>query len=335
MKKLIYICLLFCVSFLSACDEDDLKPSYADEERLEGLLDLSKPLVKEYKEKYGVNILYNFDDTLDFKFGFYTSSANKLWGNLTICHLDSMEVVDYALEKLDETVFSYFKDEFKKHLPYKILLSDIVVMNTTTTIDALMGESDVEETGTVNVIANDFSYMFAFNMESMEIFNATKLKALRDVKLYHLISYVFNKEDLYAKIPESFYSGVNHLHGENVDSVAMMEDELPVGIGPYARYYTPEWYMGLGMALTKKSPCKSSAGYRQRLSITMSKTFPDRKRDFRNFVSVMIFTSESDLKTYYLPSELFCRRMRIAMQVLEAVGVDVMRINPALKMFNE
>lgn len=70
MKKWIFIYILVCVLGFSACNEDEIKPSYADEERLEGLLDLSKPLVKEYKEKYGVNILYNFHDTLDFKFRF-------------------------------------------------------------------------------------------------------------------------------------------------------------------------------------------------------------------------------------------------------------------------
>lgn len=333
MKKWI-LYILVCVLVFSACSEDDLKPSYADEERLEGLLDLSKPLVKEYKEKYGVNILYNFDDTLDFKFGFYTLSGNTAWGKIVVHHLDSVEVVDYALKRLDETVFSYFKDEFKQRLPYKILVSDIVEL--TNNPDNLMSESDVVESGTVSVIGNAYSYMFAFNMESMEEFSAAKLKNLRDVKLYHLISYVMSKHDLYKDIPESFYAPVNYLHGQSVDSIAGTEDELPVGTGPYARYYTPEWYMGLGMALTQQSPRRNaSSTYALRVQKDNSLTFPDKARDFRNFVSVMIFTSESNLRKYYLPFPLFCERMRIAMQLLEEWGVDVLKINPNLEMFNE
>lgn len=334
MKKWI-LYMLICIFGFSACSEDEIKPSYADEERLEGLLDLSKPLVKEYKEKYGVSILYNFDDTLDFKFGFYTLNPNASWGKLIVHHLDSTEVVDYALERLDEMVFGYFKDEFKQRLPYKILLSDIVELGNSNP-DNLMPESDVEESGTVSVIANAYSYMFAFNMESMEEFSDAKLKNLRDVKLYHLISYVMNKHNLYEDIPESFYSQVNYLHGQSIDSIAGLEEELPVGTGPYAKYYTPEWYMGLGMAMTQKSPNKSaSSNYALRVQIDKSLMFPDKGRDFRNFVSVMIFTNESNLRKYYLPSPLLRERMRVAMQLLEKWGVDVLKINPALVMFNE
>ena len=335
MKKWTFIYILVCVFGFSACNEDEIKPSYADEERLEGLLDLSKPLVKEYKEKYGVNILYNFHDTLDFKFGFYSTTSNALWSNLVIHHLNSAEVVDYALEKLDEMVFTYFKDEFKQRLPYKMLLSDIVELGASNP-DNLMAESDVVETGTVSVIGNTYSYMFAFNEEAMESFAEAKLKSLRDVKLYHLISHVVKQHNLYKEIPEDFYAQVDYLHEESVDTVAMMEDELPVGTGPYARYYTPEWYMGLGMALTMNSPKRSAASsYQQRLQTNNSLKFPDRERDFRNFICVMVFTKESDLRNYYLPSPLFCERMRIVMDLLESWGVDVLKINPALAMFNE
>lgn len=334
MKKWLFI-LLACVGF-AACSEDDINPSYADEERLEGLLDLSKPLVKEYKEKYGKNILYSFNDTLDFKFGFYTTSANTRWMNIVISHLDSTEVVDYALEKLDEMVFSYFNDDFKQLLPHKILLADIIDLGGTSNPDELMGESDVEEEGSVTVIANDYSYMFGFNKASMETFSESKLKNLRDVKLYHLIAYVLNKYDLYERIPDDFYSDVNYLYEQSIDSIAVQEEELPVGSAPYKNYYTPEWYMGLGMALTLNSPNKmATSSYKSRISVGESLYFPDKKRDFRNFVCVMIFTSESNLRTYYLPSTLFCQRMRIAMQVIQDLGVDILRINPALEMFQE
>ena len=90
------------------------------------------------------------------------------------------------------------------------------------------------------------------------------------------------------------------------------------------------------MALTMNSPKRSAASsYQQRLQTNNSLKFPDRERDFRNFICVMVFTKESDLRNYYLPSPLFCERMRIVMDLLESWGVDVLKINPALAMFNE
>ena len=126
MKNWTFIYLLAIILGITACEEDDLTPSMADEDRLPELLDLSKPLVKEFKEKYDVNILYSYDDTLDFKFGMTPSGTTSQWGNIKIIHLDSMEVVDYALEKLDEMVLTYMNDDFRKILPHKILLADIV-----------------------------------------------------------------------------------------------------------------------------------------------------------------------------------------------------------------
>ena len=334
MKRLLLIVILFCAGFVS-CDEENVSPSYADTDRVEELLDMSKPLVKEYKEKYGVNILYEFNDTLDFKFGFYTTSANPHWQNVIIHHLDSMEVVDFALEQLDAMVFAYFADEFKQRLPHKLLLADIVETGSINP-DNLMSEPDVEEEGTVTAIANEYSYLLAFNKTSMESFSEARLKDLRDVKLYHLISYVMDKEDLYAEIPEEFYSQVSYLHGASVDSIAGQEEEQPVGTGPYRYYYTPDWYMGLGMALTIHSPNESaSSNFDLRLRIDNSLYFPDRERDFRNFLCVMIFMDEDDLREFYLPFSLFCERMRIAMRLLQGWGVDVLKINPALEMFQE
>ncbi|MFR5658441.1 MAG: hypothetical protein ACLUDU_10925 [Butyricimonas faecihominis] len=49
--KWIYIYLFLILFGFNACDEEVPSPSYVDEDRMEELLDLSKPLVKEYKEK--------------------------------------------------------------------------------------------------------------------------------------------------------------------------------------------------------------------------------------------------------------------------------------------
>lgn len=229
MKNWTFIYLLAIILGITACEEDDLTPSMADEDRLPELLDLSKPLVKEFKEKYDVNILYSYDDTLDFKFGMTPSGTTSQWGNIKIIHLDSMEVVDYALEKLDEMVLTYMNDDFRKILPHKILLADIVSSLSAAPPDSFIGESDYTETGTYTAFGNPFAtYMFAFNKESMERYSETNWMNSRNVKLYNFICYVINLRNLYDEIPATFYSSVSHLHGVSIDSIAELEDELPV-----------------------------------------------------------------------------------------------------------
>ena len=335
MKNWTLIYLLAIVLGIAACEDDNLTPSFADEDRLPGLLDLSKPLVKEFKEKYDVNILYNYDDTLDFKFVMAPSGVTTQWGGIKITHLDSMEIVDYALEKLDAMVMSYLKDDFRKMLPRQILLADIVSSLSSAPPDANIGESDYTETGTYTAFGNPYAaYMFAFNKASMERYSETNWANSRNVKLYNFISYVMNLRNLYEEIPESFYAPVAHLHGVSIDSIAELEDVLPVGQGSYRNYYTPEWYIGLGMVLTKKSPNpRASAAYPMRLMVGRDYKFPTKERDFRNFLNLILYETEANLRTYYLPSPLFKERLAIAMDTFEKWGIDVLRINPSLEMF--
>ena len=335
MKNWTVIYLLAIILGITACEEDDLTPSMADEDRLPELLDLSKPLVKEFKEKYDVNILYSYDDTLDFKFGMTPSGTTSQWGNIKIIHLDSMEVVDYALEKLDEMVLTYMNDDFRKILPHTILLADIVSSLSAAPPDSFIGESDYTETGTYTAFGNPFAtYMFAFNKESMERYSETNWMNSRNVKLYNFICYVINLRNLYDEIPATFYSSVSHLHGVSIDSIAELEDELPVGTGSYRNYYRPEWYIDLGMVLTKKSPSAYGSGaLTTRLMVGRNYLFPTKERDFRNFLNLMLFETEANLRTYYLPSETFKERLLIAIETFEKWGIDILRINPNLEMF--
>ena len=333
MKKIFIILSLTASAMLLSCSgEDELSPSLSDKDRLPELLDTSIPTVKEYKDNYGINMLYQFDDTLDFKFGFYQNATNNLWKKIIVTKLDTKEKVDFAFEKFNEDITPYFNDTFKKMMPKKILMADIVELESNP--DNLMGEADVTETGTVNAISAKFSYMLAYNKESMETFKEVKLANMRKTKLFHLICTVINNNNLYSQVPDGFSSEVKHLYGASVDSLAQEEPELPVGTGPYASYYTPEWYIGLGLPITLHSPNRTAgSNFTQRVRKNSSLSVPDFERDFRNFVCVMVFESESNIKTYYLPSELFCRRMAIALQTMKQWGIDVEAINPAMKLF--
>ncbi|MGN0281584.1 MAG: hypothetical protein ACI4B3_04690 [Prevotella sp.] len=333
MKKILTIlCLATAMGLQSCSDEEALSPSYADTDRIPGLLDTSIPTVKEYKDNYGINMLYQFNDTLDFKFGFYQNSTNWIWHNIIVTKLDTKEKIDYAFDRFNEDITPYFNDTFKQMMPKKILMADMVEVETNP--DNLMKESDVMETGTVGVMASKFSYMFAYNMEAMESFNATKLANMRKTKLFHLICTVITNNNLYDEMPADFSSEVKHLYGASIDSLALEEAELPVGTGPYASYYLPSWYIEMGFPITLHSPYSSAgSNFQQRLRKGYSLSIPTFERDLRNFVCAMVFETEANIKTYYLPSELFCNRMRIALETMKKWGIDVEAINPAMKLF--
>lgn len=88
------------------------------------------------------------------------------------------------------------------------------------------------------------------------------------------------------------------------------------------------------MVLTKKSPSAYGSGaLTTRLMVGRNYLFPTKERDFRNFLNLMLFETEANLRTYYLPSETFKERLLIAIEIFEKWGIDILRINPNLEMF--
>ena len=146
---------------------------------------------------------------------------------------------------------------------------------------------------------------------------------------------MIDQRGLAEDIPDAFYSSVSHLHGISIDSIAEQEPELPVGTGMNNQYYTPEWYIGLGMVLTEKSPNANTYGavLERRIRKGGKYKFPDKERDFRNFINLIVCETEENLAKYYLPSPVFKERLLIIMDLLGTWGVDVLKINPALEMF--
>ena len=333
MKNMFFPFLILALG-VCACNEEELTPSLKDEDRVSALVDLSRPVVKEFKEKYDVNILYDFDDTLDFKFNMTPSGTTTQYDMIQIEHLEA-GTEDYALAKLDEMVLSYLKEDFRKILPKKILLAN-EVLTSSTPPDLLVGESDCAESKSYTAMGNLYgSYLFAFNESVLEELDEQRQRESRNVKLYNFINYVINLRGLSEDIPDAFYSPVSHLHGISVDSIAEQELELPVGTGMNSQYYTPEWYIGLGMVLTEKSPNANTYGavMERRIRKGGKYNFPDKERDFRNFINLIVCESEENLTKYYMASSLFKERLLIVMDMLETWGVDVLKINPALEMF--
>lgn len=331
-RLILYIVLP--VLLLQACNkEDDLSPSYEDVNRLKDSLDLSIPLVKEYYDNYDIYLLNHFNDSLDFKFVFGTNSG---WiPGLKLEYLpDAM--ANYAYKALDEFVLQYFTDQdfIKNNFPKKILLAcsakgSFLSGNLPTT------ELDNRETTTASALFNGYEQLFAFDSTYLEKSAANKLKS-RNAALYAFFATLIQKNNLVSKIPGDFFSYSADLYGTSVNELAIEEAVDTVGSGT-RWYYPASWYISKGMVLTKQSPLQSAtnADYNKRLITSKSITFPLKERDVRNYLHVIICetssSSSSPLVKYYKKSDVFVAKLKILVKTLEEWGVDVFKINPAIK----
>ena len=337
MKKITkYTLMLAGLLSFSSCSEDDLAPSLTETDRMNELLDMNNPIVKDLKENYQVNLLTNFNDTLDFKFGFYTTTANERWEAIKITHLPDEEV-QYAIDQYNGEVLQFLSPEFKKMLPSKILLSQTTdISDCHGNPDKTLARVDEPEEGYVTVIANEYSYMCSYNKEGLEGATSQIKNTLRGHKLYHMISTVMNRHKLFEAIPQAFKDPVKDFYGMSLDSLARMEPELPVIPAYRPRYYKPEWYIGKGFAITKNSPNTRNftTVYERTLRIESQDCYvPYYSDDFKNFVHLMCYGKESNFEKYYLKSPVFCERMRLAIETLEGWGVNIRAFNPYLEIF--
>lgn len=345
--------------------------------------------IGKYKDDYGVTILYKFDEILDFKFGVNDLPTRNKWDNLKVTQCAKGEISyldpntgtyrdtivntqDYALRYMRDSIFRYFQDEItfngityrdcpanKKLLPRKILIAHQLEQSEnggSIPADTYNTESDFPEGGSsITAIGN--SQMFMLAVDSVNVTNqryAHVKMNMRNIKLYTLICHMLEKNKLYQTIPTAFFSPVEQYYDSIVDNIANRFTPLPV-VPPSrpnqaAKYYSPDWYIGLGMAITMKSPNPTlktaSYQYEQRIDINYPQgmvRFPDKQRDFRNFICLMIFqtqtpasptSSNSNLARYLNPENtIFKARMRIAIETMLSWGINVIEINPELKAF--
>lgn len=304
-------------------------------------------MVKEYHDKYGVNILWNFDDTLDFKTGLFDKTDVELWGRVKIEHLPD-SLVKYALNCLDEFVLQYFNDEVtfngeqlqvtfvRDYFPRKIFVAKKLSGNYNS-LKQYLSELDVSETSSYySVLWNGYEQLFAFDSLTLETGNmaATNKNKAKISSFYCFLSNVLSANNLYAAFPDEFYAPVEDLYSTNIRTAAEL-DEASRGEGRDSVYYKANWYIGKGFALTRRSPYMSGNSKNYDRRVQYEQAFPDYERDIRNFLHVMLCESEDNLNTYYLQSPVFVERMRIFIRQLYEWGIDVYALNPLMKKFYE
>jgi len=350
MRKVLY--LLPLVIFFFACHKEEiLTPSNADETTLIEYPDMSKPLVSQYKNDYNVSIVYRFNDVTDFRFAFMDRVSVTNWNKVNIQKVDE-NAPDYALQMLDSLVLKYFNDEIvfqgqtftsdfrKTYFPKHIFVADSI-SGSYSAIGQKLGELNLYETEKYySFLWNGYEPMFAFNKAVLSVASASGILKYRNSMLYCFLSELFMQKGIHNQFPAAMYEPVVSYYGTSINDLAESEGVARNYSGPGNRYvhYDPVWYNAKGFALTNRSPFSISTysnttSYKATLDSTATLTFPDKDRDFRNLLHVMICeNSVSNIQTY-LFDEVFKARMRIFIEEMYKRGIDVFLVNPAMKQY--
>ncbi len=358
MNKIILL-VFTCFSLLFvACEEEAaLSPSNLEINRLDTLVDLSKPLVKEYYEDYNRAILYDFNDTLDFIFHLGRNYMARNWSQLTLIKLKP-EQVDSALSYLDTTLFSYFKNEInfngktyrstqiKQWLPRTMLVYHTIENRgaaSTSIPYPLMSESDdapYNTSGVLHTLYNDNGFAFAVNPAKYAA-SAITANEIRNDNFYQVLCYVLERRDLYDSISEAFRQISVSYYGRNMvdvyleDGYELHETSRKLFLAYGETGYkdsTIIWLSEKGFVFTDNMKLGSSH-YGSDGYLLDTDVFWTYQEDVRTYVNEIIFGVEEELVLYAEPTK---EKLRILIETFMEWGVDVVAFNPALNvLYNE
>ncbi len=356
-KYKILIISFFCVLIYACQKEESLSPSYADVDRVAMLVDLDKPLVKEYYENYNKGILYEFDDTLDFVFHLGRNYEAVNWGQLHLVQLQQQKV-DSALEFLDTTLFAYLKNEiefngiqyqstrFKELLPRTMLVYDTIENDVQAIAYKRLSESDAapKKVGFFNTLYNSNGFAFAVDPTKLAA-SVNTAKNVRNDNFYQIVGYVLDNGDLYNEIPEAFFEVSGAYYGRDMVEVYIEDGYEPDynddgTINTYMRLFyteygykgyqdkTVEWLSEKGFVLTDNLYDPYLRYYGSYRRVYYGDTFWDLKRDVRTYVNEMIFGTADEFEAH---AEATQNKLRVLIETFMNWGVDFIAFNPDLE----
>lgn len=293
MKRLEWFIMAGCMLLLSlyGCnDDEDLAPSYADQDRMEQLIDKSNADIMAFKEKYGTYILYEFDQMKDFAYQF---DQAQTWREATITKLDA-EDVQGAVDFLKEGFWACYSDSLIMYnSPRKFLMVSKLQAG-------ILGVSGVDgQTIYHDAAVNMNSYTAAnLDKESREAMDETrKTEYFRQLHYVYIAGYLLEvKRNVF--VSDLFFDPSDNLYSTKIDkNVAAELDE--------------DFYMSRGFF-----PLDAEENY-----------YPSRMEDLRVFVQNLIVMDQT-MRDKVMERSLMRIKMGNVVQGLKAIGVDIESINP-------
>lgn len=294
MKHLLTILSLCCLAFVACSDDDDTRPSHADKDRLETLINTDDERILQFRDDYGTYILSDFDHLLDFAYQFEQAQA---WRNATIERL-STEEASTAVGFLCDNIFSAYSDAYKKaYFPRKLL---IVKSLKGAALGASQPAADGFHTAVANLNSVTVSRLSAADITAMQS-DASRMADFRQrVHTAIIASYLIGArseyfvDDAYYDLCESYYSSL--MTPQRTQAGKLGEDF----------FYDRGFFF----------PDDDESTY-----------FVNSVDDLTAYTTHLICMDQAthDIVTGHVTME---RKMKIVAQRLKALGVDVAAINP-------
>ena len=267
MKTRIIFCLVASLLWIACDDEDTLSPSMADTDRVMSQIDMEHPVVKRIYDDFGVGLLYEYNDTLDFTYVAATYLEADKWGTVDIPQIKSRfadengelpadsinkykAYVDGRLTFIDTTLFKYFDPNgiIATKMPYKVLLSENVFSETGVTglASRVLRESESRVNrdlhGSLHSVFNDHSHAFKVKEEDVAVGTS---KYIKD-NFYAFLSRIIDMHKLYELAPDEFYGNKDLYYGKTLAAVYREENGMEEEEELEITYFPKEWLFEKG-----------------------------------------------------------------------------------------
>lgn len=303
LSSILSLYVLFVSLLFSSCSErEDTTPSNADTDRLETLIDNSISTVKDFKDKYGTYILYDFDKNLDFAYQFEQASN---WNNArltTISHDDAASAVDMLYSE----VFSCYSDDYKTRLfPRKLLLVDDIASSAELGLSVPFQGHHI---AVANINSVTFSGMSKDNVQSLTSDESALTLHCNEMHRALLADYLVKARGEYP-VGEDYlafsineYSSLMNSSRKNVAQI--LRDD-------------PNFFYNHGFFIPEDDE---------------STYFPGAEDDIISFIQHTI-TMDKETANFLLDIPLMASKMHLITTGLQSLGVDVVKINPNIEQF--
>ena len=289
---------------LGCDDSEDVTPSLSDTDRMDTLFDATVPGLAGFKDTYGTYVLYKFDPLLDFAYQFEEADS---WRSAQITYLDKEEAGN-AFAFLQQHFISCYRDtirvedkpvvtNFKKeYFPRKFLICSKIQSS------AVLGLSEP-----VSRLHSAVANINSFTVGGLDRVTLSRLSGdeltqyVQQLHYIFLAGYVVNsRRNLFA--PLEFYDACSKLYGTKIDRTGTVNED---------------YFMNRGFFFIE-------AGER---------FYPQQVDDLEIFIKNAVQMTNQMLEKVNNHA-LVRNKMTFVVKALEAMGVDVERINPLLKTFD-
>lgn len=255
--------VLLALVFTACSTEDDLEPSDLDNDRVSTQLDMSNPLVKRWFTDYNTGVLYEYDRLLDFVYVASSAQEAASWEGVELPELSTLYSdengvfipseeeaykahVQASLEFLDANLFAYFKPNSKVAtlMPHKVLISESIFSNGNIPGGKVLTESE-ERFSSSNqygqrAVFNRHSIVFALNQDEFQ----NDPEGYTKDNFYIFLTRLMNMHNLYAQLPESFFTSKENYYGKEME--AIYREELGIGEEKTVYVIDKNWFYSKG-----------------------------------------------------------------------------------------